>query len=42
MGKKCCIYAYKTNYSFEELKNDRISLYRFLKDETKKENGLKR
>ena len=37
MGKKCCVYACKTNYSSEKLKSAKISLYRFPKDETEKE-----
>ena len=41
VGKKCCVYACKTNYSSEKLKSDKISLYRFPKDETEKENWIK-
>ena len=41
MGKKCCVYACKANYSSEKLKKDKISVYRFSKDETKKEKWIK-
>ena len=36
MGKKCCIYACKTDCSSQELKTDKISVYSFPKDETEK------
>ena len=36
MGKKCSFYACKTNYSSEKSKSDKISVYRFPKDETVK------
>ena len=41
MGKKCCVYACKTNYSSAKLKSDKISKYRFSKDETEKEKWIK-
>ena len=41
MGKKCCVYACKANYSSEKLKSDKISVYRLPKDETEKEKWLK-
>ena len=41
MGKKCCVYAYKTNYSSEKSKSDRISVSRFPKDEIEKEKWIK-
>ena len=41
MGKKCCVYACKANYSSEKLKKEKISVYRFSKDETKKEKWIK-
>ena len=41
MGKKCCVYARKTNYSSAKLKSDKISKYRFSKDETGKEKWIK-
>ena len=36
IGKKCCVYAYITNYYFEKLKCGKTPAYRFLKDETEK------
>ena len=41
MGKKCYVYACKTNYSSEKLKSDKISVYRFPEDETEKEKWIK-
>ena len=41
MGKKFCVYACKTNYSSEKLKSDKISVYRFPKDEREKEKWIK-
>ena len=41
MGRKCCVYACKIYYSSEKLKSDKISLYRFPKDETEKEKWMK-
>ena len=36
MGRKCCVYACKTNYSTEKLKSDKILVDRFPKDEKEK------
>ena len=41
MGKKCYVYACKTNYSSKKLKSDKISVYRFPEDETEKEKWIK-
>ena len=41
MGQNCCVYACKTNYSSAKLKSDKISKYRFPKDETEKERCIK-
>ena len=35
------VYACKTNYSTEKLKSEKISVYRFPKDETEKEKQIK-
>ena len=35
------VSACKTNYSSEKLKSDKISVYRFPKDETEKEKWIK-
>ena len=41
MGKKCCVYACKMNYSSKKLKRDKISVYHFPKDETEREKWIK-
>ena len=41
MGKKCCVYACKTNYSSKKLKRDKTSVYHFPKDETEREKWIK-
>ena len=41
MGKKCCDYVFKTNYSSEKSKSDKMSVYSFSKDETETEKWIK-